>query len=80
MQKIEFDKANELLTWSALNASIVENSFGERKIDKKIGARNGRIDPIDAIIDAHNVKLAMTKENVDLNDEFEKYMKSMGLS
>lgn len=79
-QKLEYDAANELLTWSALNARIVENSFGERKIDKKIGARNGRIDPIDAVIDAHNVKLALTKENVDLNDEFEKYMKSLGMS
>ena len=47
---------------------------------KKVGARNGRIDPIDAIIDAHNVKLAMTKDNIDLNDEFNKYLESMGLS
>jgi phage terminase large subunit-like protein len=79
-QKVEYDKANELLTWSATNARIVENSFGERKIDKKVGARNGRIDPIDAIIDAHAVKLQLTKENIDLNGEFQKYMELMGLN
>ena len=78
-QKVEYDKRNELLTWSALNARIVENSMGERKIDKKLGARNSRIDPIDAIIDAHAVKLQLTKENIDLNDEFNKYMELMGL-
>lgn len=79
-QKVEFDRSNELLTWSALNARIVENSFGERKIDKKYGARNGRIDPIDAIIDAHNVKLALTKESIDLNSEFDKYWQNLGLT
>lgn len=79
-QKIEYDRSNELLTWSAVNARIVENSFGERKIDKKVGARNGRIDPIDAVMDAHAVKLQLTKQDIDLNDEFEKYMKAMGLS
>jgi phage terminase large subunit-like protein len=78
-QKVEYDKRNELLTWSALNARIVENSMGERKIDKKLGARNSRIDPIDAIIDAHAVKLQLTKENIDLNDEFNRYMELMGL-
>ena len=33
-----------------MNASVVSNSFGEIKIDKKINT--GRIDAIDAIIDA----------------------------
>jgi phage terminase large subunit-like protein len=37
--QLEYDQRNELLTWSAINAAVVRNSFGEIKIDKKPGAR-----------------------------------------
>ena len=30
-KKVEYDKSNELLTWSFTNAKIVKNSFGEKK-------------------------------------------------
>lgn len=47
---VEYDKSNELLTWSVLNAIIsAPNSFGEIKIDKM--TQTNRIDPVDAIID-----------------------------
>ncbi len=55
--QIEYDKDNELLTWSMVNAAVVRNSFDEIKVDKKPGARFKRIDPVDAIIDAHALNL-----------------------
>ena len=62
---IIYNRKNSLLTWSVANAKLVYNSFGECKIDKNY--RNKRIDPIDAIIDAH--KLAMLdKGKITIND------------
>ena len=57
---VEYDKRNQLLTWSMLNAVTVSNSFGEIKIDKQ-SAKN-RIDPCDAVIDAW--KLYLLSKNV----------------
>lgn len=54
---VEYDRKNELLTWSILNAAIVQNSFGEIKLDKKPGARTRRIDVGDSWIDAHANRL-----------------------
>jgi len=56
---IIYDKKNKLLTWSMANAKTVSNSFGEIKIDKDLQKK--RIDPCDAVIDAH--KLAMANED-----------------
>ena len=77
--QIEYDRRNELLTWSMVNAAIVRNSFGEIKIDKKPGARFKRIDPADAVIDSHAL-LLLNKKNtpVDLNQGVEDYLKAMG--
>lgn len=47
---VEYDKKNQLLTWSMLNAVLVSAANGDVKIDKT-SAKN-RIDPCDAIIDA----------------------------
>jgi phage terminase large subunit-like protein len=78
-EDIDYNVNNELLSWSALNASIVRNSFDEIKIDKKPGARFKRIDPIDAIIDAHACNLKnKTKEIVDVASELDKYLEAMG--
>lgn len=78
--QVEYDQANELLTWSAINAAVVRNSFGEIKIDKKPGARYKRIDPVDAIIDAHALMLMSTGAagTVDVDSELETYLKLMG--
>jgi len=46
-----YDKNNKLLTWSIRNAVLTSNSFGEVKVDKMSQKR--RIDPVDAVIDAH---------------------------
>ena len=78
-EKLEYNKNNELLTWSFLNASIVRNSFDEVKVDKKPGARYKRIDPVDACIDAHACMLKnKTAEIVDVESELDKYLKAMG--
>ena len=55
--QIEYDKRNELLTWSMINAALTRNSFEEIKVDKKPGARYKRIDPVDAAVDAHALML-----------------------
>lgn len=79
-KKIEFDRRNELLSWSAANAAIVRNSFGEIKIDKKPRARFKRIDPIDAMIDAHALKLLLRSPQApaDLDAELTDYLNTMG--
>ena len=77
--QLEYDQANELLTWSAINAAVVRNSFGEIKIDKKPGERYKRIDPVDAIIDAHALMLmSNSTPPVDVNTELENYLALMG--
>lgn len=78
--QVEYDRANELLTWSMVNAAIVRNSFGEIKIDKKPGARFKRIDPADAVIDSHALQLILggAAGPVDLNQGVEEYLKAMG--
>ena len=76
---IEYNKNNELLTWSFLNASIVRNSFDEIKVDKKPGQKFKRIDPVDACVDAHAVLLKNRQvEVVDIESELDTYLRSMG--
>lgn len=76
---IEYNADNELLTWSVLNAKIVRNSFDEIKVDKKPGKRFKRIDPVDACIDAHAVRLKnKTKETVDVENELDAYLRAIG--
>lgn len=72
---IEYDKKNELLSWSAVNAKLNSNPNGEIKIDKD--RREKRIDPIDAVIDAY--KLAYKEEKlVDINQTTNEYLSMMG--
>lgn len=78
-ERLEYDKSNELLTWSMVNASLTRNSFDEIKVDKKPGANYKRIDPVDACIDAHAIMLKhKTKEIVNVQSEFDKYLEAMG--
>lgn len=48
---LEYDKKNQLLTWSMAHAILTHNSFKEIKIDKYT-YYGERIDPCDAVIDA----------------------------
>ena len=78
-QKIEYNKRNELLVWSFSNAKVVRNSFDEIKVDKRPGQRFKRIDPVDACIDSHALKMkAQTKDTVDVQNELDKYLIAMG--
>lgn len=76
---IEYNKNDELLSWSFLNATIVRNSFDEVKVDKKPGARCARIDPVDATVDAHACRLKNRQEIiVDIPSEMDNYLEMMG--
>lgn len=79
-QRLEYDRTNELLTWSMVNAAIVRNSFEEIKVDKKPGARFKRIDPVDALIDAHALMLITNggDTTVDVDGELDNYLALMG--
>lgn len=78
--QLEYNKNNELLTWSFTNARTVMNSFGEIKVDKKDN-RFKRIDPVDAVLDAHTMMLkTRSKEVIDVESELENYLNRMGWS
>lgn len=73
-----YNRRNELLAHSFLNAVTVANSFGEIKIDKQPGKKNRRIDPVDAAIDAHFVSVGkQLKPQVDVNEQMELFLKMM---
>lgn len=75
-----YDKRNELLAWSFINAQLVRNSFDECKIDKKPG-KSRRIDPVDACIDAHFARLVQKEAQVvDVDEEMQRYLELMGWS
>lgn len=63
---IIYDKRNGLLTWSIINAKTTSNSFGEIKVDKDMQRKTRRIDPVDAVINAHKLAMGSSKE-IDLN-------------
>ena len=78
-RKIKYNKNEELLSYSVSNAKIVKNSFGEKKIDKEKNAKNKRIDPCDAMIDAHITQMKLKEEeSIDYNKEMEDYLNNMG--
>lgn len=78
-QKIEYNKDNELLSWSVSNANTTSNSFGEIKVDKEPRAKYKRIDPVDAVIDAHiaYMKLDNVEDDIDYNKEMSNYLEQM---
>ncbi|MDE6730071.1 MAG: terminase large subunit [Oscillospiraceae bacterium] len=82
-QQIEYDKDNELLTWSFMNAAVVRDSYDNIKIDKRRVAgrkqENKRIDPVDAVIDAFALMLIDESDSkpVNVSDELDEYLKLM---
>ena len=71
---VEYNKDNKLLTWSAINAKTVSNSFGEIKIDKDSTKRMRRIDPIDSVIDAWKLAMGHSADEASV----ENYLELMG--
>lgn len=77
--KYHYNRHNELLIWSFLNAVTVSNSVGEIKVDKEGNKRAKRIDPVDASVDAHYIVVKnKTDIKVDVNSEIETFLKMMG--
>ncbi len=77
--KIKYNKKEELLSYSVSNAKIVRNSFDEKKVDKEPNKRTKRIDPVDAMINAHITQMKFNeKEQVNYDKEMEEYLKNMG--
>lgn len=78
--KLWYDRRNELLKWSFVNAVVTANSFGEIKVDKERNRRTRRIDPVDAAIDARYVSLKMRHDDsgVDTAEELQNYIDHMG--
>lgn len=56
---LRHDARNGLMTWSFANAELDYNSFGEMKIEKVGSKKTRRIDPVDAAVNAHAMKLVM---------------------
>jgi phage terminase large subunit-like protein len=77
--KYHFSRRDELVDWSFRNARLVENSFGEKKVDKNPRARGKRIDPVDAAIDARKTRMKLGGvPTVDLEAAMKQYMEKMG--
>ena len=74
--QVMYDKKNGLLKWSISNATTVENSFGEKKIDKQ--ARKKRIDPVDAVIDAWKVMLLNKESKINNDESVDEWLKFFG--
>lgn len=68
---ILYNRKNELLTWSIVNAKTVSNGFGEIKIDKD--KRQKRIDPVDSAIDAHKLMFKIVLPT-NINKSVERYL------
>lgn len=62
------NKQNGLLTWSAANAKLTYNSFGECKIDKNYRVK--RIDPIDAAIDVHKIMIEQKSSLPEITEDY----------
>ncbi|WP_205608238.1 terminase large subunit [Clostridium sporogenes] len=69
--KLKYNRKSKLLRWSFANAKLTYNSFKERKIDKDL--TENRIDPCDAVIDAHKVMFKQEKQS-DINKNVEEYL------
>lgn len=77
--KIKYNKKEELLSYSVSNAKIVRNSFNEKKVDKEPNARTKRIDPVDAMINAHITQMKFKEaEKIDYDKEMKNYLETMG--
>lgn len=75
-RNVHYDENNELLSWSITNAKTVSNSYGEIKIDKD--KRFKRIDPVDAVINAHKL-LFKVEVKTDINKSVERFLSTFGV-
>jgi len=66
---VEYDSANELLTWSIVNAEVVTDSKKQMIIEKKLAEK--RIDPIDALLDCWKCWLITRPDPETADDWFD---------
>ena len=76
-KQILYNKNNVLLTWSAINAKLTKNSFGEIKVDKVSVEK--RIDPIYAILDAWKIMFLNKEDMPSANESFDEWAEIMKL-
>lgn len=78
---VYYNRVEELLSWSVTNAKTVSNKYGEIKIDKEQGKVHRRIDPVDAIIDAHSLVFAKNKnkKKFDINKSAALFLNKMNV-
>ena len=77
--RYHFDCEDELLDWSFRNATIVQNSFKETKIDKHNKQLGERVDPVDAAVDARTARMKLAGSRFDYDKAMDQYMEAMGL-
>ena len=62
-----------------MQLNIESKKIKYNKIDKEKNAKNKRIDPVDAVINAHITQMKIkTEEPTDYNKEMEDYLEKMG--
>ena len=67
------------MSYSFSNAKILKNSFDEKKVDKEPNAKTKRIDPVDAMINAHITQMKFReKETINYEQEMKNYLETMG--
>jgi len=64
-----YNENQKILSWSARNANIIYNSYGDMKIDKIDKKQKKRIDPLDALIISHKATIALESEKeIDVSE------------
>jgi len=64
-----YNENQKILSWSARNASVYYNPYGDMKIDKMDKKQKRRIDPLDALIASHKATLALESEQeIDVSE------------
>lgn len=71
---VEYHTKSELLTWSAINAKVSRNAYGNKKIDK--ASQTERIDPISAIINAWKMAMLLV-EGFNFQKSIDAYLEMM---
>lgn len=71
------DRRNELMSRSFTNARTTQNSLGDVKVDKEPRSKTKRIDPVDACVDAHTMRMKAPK-GFDFNATMDEFLEFAG--
>lgn len=70
--QVKYDKNSSLLKWSVSGAIVTTNSFKEIKVDKTV---DGRVDPVDSILNAWKLMQINKADGYDPNEEYDEWAK-----